>query len=82
MNLTTIIGKLDAKYPRDNVHVTNYGTILSYLNNTNTSITINSTTYNPHRICFINQQSTVYLYVHTINKKYHKIAISSINTIT
>ena len=82
MNLTTLIGKLDNKYPRDNVHVTNHGTVLSYLNNTNTNITINSTTYTPHRVCLINQNNVVYLYIHTINKKYHKIAISSINTLT
>ena len=82
MNFTTVIGKLDAKYPRDNVHVTNYGTVLSYINNNNTNITINSTTYQPHRVCLIHKETTVYLYIHTINKKYHKISIASINTLT
>ena len=82
MNLTTVISKLDAKYLRDTVEVTNYGKTLSYLNNTNTNLTINSTTYSPHRVCLLHKESTVYLYVHTINKKYHKIAISTIETMT
>lgn len=81
MNFTTVIGKLDAKYSRDTVQ-TNQGDTLSYLNNTNTNLTVNSTTYTPHRVCLTHKNNTVYLYIHTINKKYHKIAISTIETIT
>ena len=81
MNFTTVISKLDGKYSRDTVE-TNTGETLSYLNDTNTSITINSTTYNPHRVCLLHKNNTVYLYINTKLKKYHKIAISTIETIT
>lgn len=82
MELTELTTTLDVLFPREIVSITNYKESLSYPNPDNTEITIDSTDYTPQRLCIVDKNGTIYLYVNTINQKYHKIAISSIESIT
>ncbi len=82
MELTELTTTLDALFPREIVSITNYKESLSYPNPDNTEITIDSTDYTPQRLCIVDKNGTIYLYVNTINQKYHKLAISNIESIT
>ena len=82
MDFVELTTTLDASFTREIVSI-NVNTVgLSYPNTENLEVTINETTCTPNRLCLVDKDSVIYLYVNTINSKYHKLAINSIESIS
>lgn len=82
MELTELTTILDGLFEREIVSITDYKDSLSYINPSNTRITIDNEEYTPQRLCLLEKSSEIYLYINTINRKYHKLKISTIESIT
>lgn len=81
MDLLEIINIFDEKLEREIVNITNYMETLSYANTYKLKVIIDNEEYTPIRLCLVPKNEGVYLYINTINRKYHKKAIASIESI-
>lgn len=82
MEFHTLIETLDNLFERNVQHIKKYQDSITYNNPSNTTITIDENEYTPNRLCLLNKNNTVYLYINTLQKKYHKLPLANIENIT
>lgn len=81
MNLTTIIPILDENLHRETISTKNSTNACSWTQTNNFTVTYNETTITEcHRICLVNKNNTIKLYINHHNR--HKLTTTNLTDIS